>query len=197
MKLYKVGEKSKAICGKCEQLRATTFRERDVPLSSGGGIVEQVLVAVCDVCDEVVSVPHQSVPRIKETLRKERRAVEARIPRQLSDVLGLVCQDLGFGVDSAPVVFRYYVRRAAADARVAKRLGARLNSEEASGKATARFSAKLDEPMFERLQEIVKTAGLAQSEVVKGLILQMKEELLDKPQKAVRKNLQDLMECAA
>ncbi len=61
MKLYKVGDKSRAICPQCEQIRSPTFAERDVPLSSGTGMVHDVLVGVCDVCDTVVSVPQQSV----------------------------------------------------------------------------------------------------------------------------------------
>jgi hypothetical protein len=68
MKLYRVGEKSKAICERCREVRPTTFRERSVPLSSGKGSVPIVLVAVCDACDSVVSVPQQSVPRIQEVV---------------------------------------------------------------------------------------------------------------------------------
>lgn len=68
MKMIEVGDKSKAICSRCSQMRAITFSERDVPPSSGKGTVRGVIVGVCDVCDDVVSIPHQSVPRIKEGL---------------------------------------------------------------------------------------------------------------------------------
>jgi len=65
MKIYTVGEKSKAICDSCGQLRVTTFKERMVPLSSGKGNTPNILVAVCDTCDGVVSIPQQSAPRIR------------------------------------------------------------------------------------------------------------------------------------
>jgi hypothetical protein len=69
MKLYKVGEKSKAVCPFCKDVQPTTFRERDVPLRSGKGTVRDVLVAVCDKCDRVIAMPQQSAPRVAETLR--------------------------------------------------------------------------------------------------------------------------------
>lgn len=87
MKLFRLSEKSKAICPFCEAMRTTTFKERDVPLKSGKGLVSDVLVGVCDSCDQVVAIPQQSAPRIGEALRAPRRALEARIPRHLDDAM--------------------------------------------------------------------------------------------------------------
>lgn len=72
MKLYKVGDKSKALCWKCEKLTNTTFKTRSVLLSSDRGLVDSVLVSVCDTCDETVGVPQQSIPRIKESIKPKR-----------------------------------------------------------------------------------------------------------------------------
>ena len=44
-----------------------TFCVRDVPFSDGSGIVEQILVGVCDQCKRVIAIPAQSTPKIKET----------------------------------------------------------------------------------------------------------------------------------
>lgn len=63
---YKVGETSRAICPVCKTVRPTTFREHEVPLASGKGSVPNVLVAECDVCHGVVSIPQQSVPCISK-----------------------------------------------------------------------------------------------------------------------------------
>lgn len=196
MKLYKVGATSKAICSHCEQLRPITFAERDVPLSSRKGVVKDVLVGVCDVCDKVASIPQQSVPRIKESIRYSRHSVEARIPRHLLDALGLACHELGFGAESSPVLFRYYLRRVSSKATLRARLSSLAASEEARGPASARFSAKLNDDMFEMLRGIERT-GMSQSDVVKGLIMQMKKDVLDDKLEEVRRDLQEVMQLSA
>src|SRR4051794_26125380 len=90
--LYKVGDKSKALCWKCEKLRDTTFKTRTVPFSSGHGLVDNVLVSVCNVCDKTVAVPQQSIPRIKESIKPKRYSIEVRLPKHLMDALFLACE---------------------------------------------------------------------------------------------------------
>lgn len=65
MKFYQEGDKSLAICNRCEDLVQTTFTRRNVPFDDSVGQVKGVLVSVCDVCDQVVGVPAQSTPAIK------------------------------------------------------------------------------------------------------------------------------------
>jgi hypothetical protein len=192
VKLYREGDSSKAICSHCGQLRPITFAERDVPLSSGKGVVRDVLVGVCKVCDEVVSIPQQSVPRIKESVHYSRHPLEARIPRHLLDALGLACHELGFGAESSALLFRYYLRRAGTKTRLRTRLPALAASDEAMGPANARFSAKLNDTLFTLLQEIERD-GIKQSDVVKALIVQIKKDILDDKREDVRKDLQNLM----
>ncbi|MEY4512242.1 MAG: hypothetical protein RLZZ450_4364 [Pseudomonadota bacterium] len=195
MKLYKAGDKSKALCPQCEQLRRTTFAERDVPFSSGTGLVSDVLVGVCDTCDTVVSIPQQSVPRIKDVVRQARRSVEVRVPRQLLDALGLACHELGFGADSSPVVFRYYLKRIAGRSKLRARLASLAASEEAAGHASARFSAKLNDSMYALLQDI-EQSGITQSDLVKAMLVLIKQDVLDEKRADVRRDLQSVMQIA-
>lgn len=65
MNFYQESDKSRAICSHCEGLVQTTFTRRNVPFDDGVGEVNGVLVSVCDVCDQVVGVPAQSIPAIK------------------------------------------------------------------------------------------------------------------------------------
>jgi hypothetical protein len=196
MKIHKVGEKSKAACVACKALRSTTFRERDVPLRSGGGTVRDVLVAVCDTCGTVVGIPHQSVPRVAETVRHVRRGVEARIPRHLSDVAALVCHELGGGPDATAIAFRYYLERAATRRLMRANLPALAGGPEASGRATARFSAKLDDEAYEHLRRVEKATRLKTTGVVKGLIVQMKHDILDRRGDVVRRDLRRILKLA-
>lgn len=193
MKVYKLGEKSRMLCPVCRQLRTTTFRERDVPLSSGEGIVRDVLVGVCDHCDEVVSLPLQSVPRVKETIQSARHAVEARIPRHLHDIVNLVCVELGGSLDGAQLLFRYYLRRLVSQkALQVHHILTLASSEEASGTANARFSAKLNDRLYLDWKEL--TAQHKKADVVKGMIVQMKHDVLDQKKPEIRKELRTVLE---
>jgi RNase P subunit RPR2 len=69
-KIYKIGDKSKAICEYCKKLSETTFKMRTVPLSNGGQ-VENILVAVCDSCGKIVALPQQSVAQIRATIKRD------------------------------------------------------------------------------------------------------------------------------
>ncbi len=196
MKLYVEGEKSKAICPFCKKIQTTTFKERDVPLSSGKGVVSDVLAAVCDKCDHVVAIPQQSVPRIKETVRLARYSLETRIPRHLLDAVALACDDLGFGPDSSPVIFRFYVQRMAGKASFRTKLAGLAASHEASGRSSARFSAKLNDESCRQLETLRHASHLNNAGVVKGVIMQMKKEILDDRVKNVRRDLQAVLQLA-
>ena len=64
MKIFKVGESLKAACSTCQSFENATFPLRDVPFSDGTGVVK-VLVGVCDKCESVTVLPHQSTPAVK------------------------------------------------------------------------------------------------------------------------------------
>ena len=66
MTRYEPGDKSRAVCENCESVVDTTFAIRDVSFNDGVGMAENVLVAVCDVCDNIVAIPSQSVITIAE-----------------------------------------------------------------------------------------------------------------------------------
>ena len=59
-----------AICETCAQMVSMTFRCRDVQFDDGSGIVEGILVGVCDDCDTVVAAPPQSPPAIRKALHQ-------------------------------------------------------------------------------------------------------------------------------
>lgn len=67
---YQAGDTSRAICEDCNQIVETTFRLRDVPFFDGSGIAENILVAVCNTCNQVVAIPAQSTPAIVDAMHK-------------------------------------------------------------------------------------------------------------------------------
>ena len=64
--MYTIGDKSKAICENCKSVVPTTFSVRDVHFSDWSAVAESILVAVCDHCDDVVAIPAQSTPSLRE-----------------------------------------------------------------------------------------------------------------------------------
>jgi len=87
MKFLKSGDTKKAGCSNCKGLRNVTFQIRDVPFSDNSGIAKNILVGVCDTCDSVVVLPHQSTPLVKRQLEHQRRRTELHIPAHHSPVM--------------------------------------------------------------------------------------------------------------
>jgi hypothetical protein len=69
--LHKTGDKGNALCETCQEKVATTYQQRNVPLSDGSLMVPNVLVGVCDTCDNITTLPHQSVQRVAELTRNK------------------------------------------------------------------------------------------------------------------------------
>ena len=82
MTLLKVGDKGKAACDTCKAFVTTTYSLKNVPFSDNSGVVANLLVGVCDGCESVVTLPHQSTPAVKEQLEQQRLiAVAAQAER--------------------------------------------------------------------------------------------------------------------
>jgi hypothetical protein len=65
-KLWRAGDRSRAICEHCGGVVETRFECRTYPLHEPRIEVPDVLVAVCTVCDRIAAVPFQSSPRLNE-----------------------------------------------------------------------------------------------------------------------------------
>jgi hypothetical protein len=160
-------------------------------------MVPNVLVAVCDACSTVVGIPQQSVPRIYEVTRTLRHSVEARIPRHLSDALVLALFELNAGSNAIGVLFRYYIDKLAHDKEQQALLRNLASSSEASGKATARFSAKLSTEFYHTFETLKVDSGLRTAALVKGVIVKIKLDVLDKKRPEVCEELRGLLRLAA
>lgn len=93
-----------------------------MPKSRAG--ILPALVGVCDVCGEVVSIPHQSAPRLKEAREVPAEKVEYRLPRELADVLHLIAAEFGVRTDdfTSPLL-KFYMREFTRDASFRRRVG--------------------------------------------------------------------------
>src|SRR4051794_37359480 len=90
MKLYREGDRSRAVCETCKRVVRTRFERRTFHLENPEVDVPGVLVAVCETCGTIAAIPHQSSPRLREARRQAAPKHEARVPAVLNDAIGLI-----------------------------------------------------------------------------------------------------------
>ena len=190
MKIYTEGEKSKGLCQSCKKLVQTTFKVTSVPLSSGKGRVDDILAATCDHCGHVVSIPQQSAPRIREVLTTKKRSIEVRLPMHLLDILILAGDhfDMGSPEQLKDSLVRYYIALADGDKEMSKNLKKLAESDFAKGSGH-RLSLKVNEAIYDSFIHLMKQTKLNKTQVLKGLILQINEDVLQNP---LKKRINDL-----
>lgn len=180
--LFIEGRKSEAVCRHCKTLVSTTLRTRAYPLEESGIAVPGVLVGVCDVCDEIVTIPHQSTYRLRDArARRKEHSLEARIPTHLEDVIHMVADRFSAPVQEfRPGLLRFYLRELANDAKFAERVRTLARSELAQAPARARISMRVPAPLLARAREKAREAGISTaSEMLRGILLAAKEDVLD------------------
>lgn len=178
MKIFKVGESQKAACDKCQSFENATFQLRDVPFSDGEGIVKKVLVGVCDKCNTVTVLPHQSTPAVKKQLEQQRRPIESRLPAHMIDILNLVTLEIGGSTDFVPNLMKYYIHALASNEKTARTISHYLKSDLATGKADKRLSLK-GRQIYD---EVVSLKSLSHidntTDLMKGIILKINDDVL-------------------
>ncbi|MCK0154929.1 hypothetical protein MWU49_14530 [Alcanivorax sp. S6407] len=180
MKIFKVGDTQKAICSHCQSLQTATYQLRDVPFSDGSGIVKNVLVGVCNQCDQVALLPHQSTPAVRRELDTARKPVESRIPAHMLDILSLASYELGGSTDFIPTLMKYYIHRLAADQNAAGKITSLLGSDLAKGKADKRLSLK-GRKISEEVELLKVRAHISNTtDLIKGVILKINDDILVK-----------------
>jgi hypothetical protein len=178
MNILRVGDQEKGACEKCAAFVTVTYCLRDVPFSDGSGLVSNVLVGVCDTCDQVCVLPQQSTPVVKRAMDRQRKPIESRVPAHMVDILNLASAEIGCGTEFVPYLVKYYVHAMASQKMSASRLPQYLGSELAKGKAQKRLSLKG--------QHIVEDVGALKalthiestSDLIRGVILKINDDIV-------------------
>lgn len=192
MKIVKAEDKSRAACQTCKKFVDVTYRLRDVPLSDGGDIVKDVLVGVCDICDDVCVLPHQSVPKVRKTLERQRKPIDSRVPAHMLDILNLASAEVGGGADFVPNMLKYYLHAMAMNRMSPARLASYLASDLASGKSQKRISLK-GRRVSEHIEKVKELTEISStSDVVKSVILKINDDILQKKSKKPIKALEGI-----
>ncbi|HEX5869406.1 MAG TPA: hypothetical protein VFY65_03260 [Longimicrobium sp.] len=160
----------------------TTLRTRTYPLEESGIEVPGVLVGVCDVCDEIVTIPHQSTYRLRDArVRRKEQSLEARVPTHLEDVIHMVADRFGAPVQEfRPGLLRFYLRELADDPKFAERVRTLAHSDLAQAPARGRVSLRVPAPLLSRARERAREVGISTAaEMLRGILLAAKEDVLD------------------
>lgn len=182
-KFYREGDHSKGVCKSCRRVEKTTFKIRSVSLPSGKGVVSGVLASICDSCDSIVSLPQQSLPRIREAIRGKKQSIEVRIPRHLRDVLLTICLEVvpdGKPTEIEPFVLRYYMAIIADNKINVTSLRKHLKSRLMAGRSDDRISFRVSEDVLKTFEKRLKMVKMSRTEAIKAIIVQAKIDLIDK-----------------
>ena len=197
MKIFKVGESQQAACDKCQSFENATFQLRDVPFSDGDGIVKNVLVGICDKCDSVTVLPHQSTPSVKKQLEQQRRPIESRIPAHMIDILNLVTLEIGGSTDFVPNLMKYYIHALASNEKTAGTISHYLKSDLATGKADKRLSLK-GRQIYDEVASLKSLSHIDNTtDLMKGIILKINDDVLVKRKVKSIQQLKNIMAAVA
>jgi hypothetical protein len=151
---------------------------RDVPFSDGGGTVSNVLVGVCDCCDSVAVLPHQSTPVVNKQLQTQRRSLEGRVPAHMVDILNLASVEISGGTEFVQSLMKFYVHSLSTNDISPQGISKYLDTELAKGKPQKRISIKgrLITKEFGHLKKVTKIDST--TDLIKGVVLKINDDVL-------------------
>lgn len=196
MKIVKEGDSRQVICPECGLTHAT-YQLRDVNFNDDSGMVKNILAAVCNHCNTVVSIPKQSTAKVRAEYNKIKTPIDVRLPAHFLDILNIATQkiDASLGDNFNKALVLYYLHALSSNRFSQNDLGLLLTSDLAKAKASKRFSVKLNEKSINEIKSLMASQKLKNNtEVFKSLILRINEDIVQ-PKKP--KHLAELQNFAA
>lgn len=196
MEFYKENDKSKAICEKCRKIVTTTFKYSD--FERWNIVVPDVLLDFCDECGSLVSIPHQSTYKINSYRKQhETKKKEFRIPLHMHDVLYSI--GAHSKISRKPnticrIVSKYYLTKlkSARHKTLLSSIYKSTNDVLAKGASKSRLSCVFDLEDYKIFMERKKELGVSEVTLLKGFIMTAKYDFLDKDDKKLKAELEDI-----
>ena len=187
MKIIKVGDTQKAACNHCKRFENITYKLRTVPFSDGKGVVKKVLVGVCDCCNSVAVLPHQSTPLVKKQLEVRRKSLESRVPAHMVDILNLASVELSGGTDFVQGLLKFYIHALSNNDISPGSISKYLASDLAVGESQKRISIK-GRLVSEDLNHLKTLTNIdSTTDLLKGVVLKINDDVLvNKKSKTIR-----------
>lgn len=173
MRLYREGDKSVAVCDVDRRKVTTVMERRDFQPDGCSEPIPGLLVAVCESCGTVLTIPAQSCVRInilRKSGRKMGKAFDARVSAELLDALYLVASEVGGSLPAAQSgVLRYYIGQAAKSPEFAAHLAERAATSPVAKPGPGRFSVRVEPAQFLQALRAAKAVGLKnKGELIRG-----------------------------
>lgn len=197
MQILKVGDSQKAACEHCRSFKTATFMLKDVPFSDGSGLAKNVLAGVCEGCGQVILLPHQSTPAVKQQFEAQRKALESRVPAHMIDILNLASFELGGGTEFVPSLVRFYLHSLSTNDMSSEGIGDYLQTDLAKGKAQKRLSLK-GRQVSEQMDQLKAATNIkSTTDLLKGIVLKIHDDLLVKQDPQTIKQLKSIVAVTA
>lgn len=183
MQIWKAGDTSVGMCEACGDQVRTRFEYQTVRLEQTKVEVPGVLVGVCQVCGTVATIPQQSAPKLRAARERKLRSVEARIPLELEDAIGMIA--VNFAARAEPfkgALARYYLDRVCHEPTLLARAVAASQSRLATGSAGGRFTFRCEQALRQEALRVASRAGITTwATLVRGLLVVATEDALHEP----------------
>nr|WP_314423518.1 hypothetical protein [uncultured Erwinia sp.] len=180
MKIVKEGDTRSVLCHNCGKSTAT-YLLRDVDFSDRSGAVKNILAAVCDGCQQVVSVPAQCTPQVRHAFEQTRQPLEVRLPAHFLDILNVATQkiDASLSEEFSKTLILYYLHALTRGRYAQEELKPLLSSELAQARASKRLSMKISQRQMAELTTLMQQQNFSKvSDVVKAVILKINQDLV-------------------
>jgi len=185
MKVYKVNDKSTAICHRDGRV-TTTFAYRDLPFRDGKGKATDILVGVCDVCGDAIVIPAQSTPAVAAARERVENSFEVNLPSIYVELLDAATSRISATASSdfRKRLLMYYVNRYASGTEEVAELANLINDAwkafvTANGMPNKRLSMKLNEVASQRVGKLLNETSLSKTDLVKSIVAKIHADIVE------------------
>lgn len=192
MRILRVGDRGKALARE-RGLVPIVYEYRTVRLQESGVDVSNVLVGVCEETGQVLIIPAQSTPKLKEARAATKvETCQVRLPRQLHDILWLLADHYrAEGSKFWPALVRFYLAEAVRQRRLAARIARLSKTALASEGPKSRFTVRCERSLLLEVDKLAKEfSGVTRSDLIRGAIVAAKDDVLGKRSRTRAKKLE-------
>lgn len=199
MKFFMPDDKKSAICHRDGRVTAT-FAYRDVPFRDGNGMVQNVLVGVCEKCGDAIVIPAQSTLTIADARKKVDHSLEVNISATFVDALdaAIVRVTAYPSPDFRKQLLVYYVNRYANGQEDMGELRRLINGNSDLLRVgiapKKRLSMKFNGIIEGRIEKIREDTQLSKTDLIKSIAIKIYDDIVQPDQPKHHKALSEIAE---
>ncbi len=198
MKILKEGHQERTFCPLCKRNVVMRF-EYWFYQSLGRKEEERIMVGACLNCGGIITIPIQSLPRIKKLRERKDRSIQARVPNQLLDVLHIVASRFAASNDVfIAALLRTYLKEFTDDYAFSQRVVLLIDHDLAQGRGDSRIAIRLRSGLLYETFEVMHDLDMdSLSMIIRGLILAAYEDVVLKKDSSRIDRLQNIADAVA